>query len=242
MKVIPAIDLLGGQVVRLKKGNYEEVTVYEKNPLNIARKFADAGFDHIHIVDLDGARSGKFENLHLINDIKERTGLSIQTGGGIRTFEHCEKLLKGGIDKIVCSSMAVKNETDWIKALNTFGGVRCILGMDLLNGKMAYAGWLETMDEPINDYLDRMIEYGLTEVLCTDISRDGMLSGTNVGLYISLMKEYPVLNFIASGGVADVSDLEKLNTVNMHAVVVGRAYLEGFITLEQMRSLHEVAN
>lgn len=240
MKVIPAIDLLGGQVVRLKKGNYNEVTVYEKFPLNVAKKFADAGFEHIHIVDLNGAKSGRFENLDVIKEIKEKTGLSIQTGGGIRTFEHCEMLLNGVIDKIVCSSMVVKNEKEWVRALQTFGGDRCIFGMDLLNGKMAYSGWLETMDEPVNKYLDRMMKFGLSEILCTDISRDGMLSGTNVDLYSSFMENYPELKFIASGGVSGVDDLVQLKNKNVHAVVVGRAYLEGYISLEQMMELHEI--
>jgi phosphoribosylformimino-5-aminoimidazole carboxamide ribotide isomerase len=239
MKVIPAIDLLGGQVVRLKKGDYNDVTIYEKNPINVAKKFAEVGFNHIHIVDLDGAKTGRFENLDVINDIKVKTGLSIQTGGGIRTFEHCEMLLKGGIDKIVCSSMAVKNEPDWIKALEIFGGEQCILGMDLLNGKMAYSGWLETMDEPVNAYLERMMEFGLSEVLCTDISRDGMLSGANVDLYTSMMEIYPNFKFIASGGVSGIDDLMQLSMRNVHAVVVGRAYLEGYITLEQMIELHD---
>jgi len=239
MKVIPAIDLLDGKVVRLKKGNYEEVTVYESNPLHLATKFSKVGFKHIHIVDLNGAKSGKFENLDIIKEIKEKTGLSIQTGGGIRTFEQCEMLLDGGIEKIVCSSMAVKNETDWLHALKTFGGDRCILGMDLMDGKMAYAGWLETMDEPVNEYLIRMIEFGLREVLCTDISRDGMLTGTNTELYVSLMNDFPKVRFIASGGVSGIGDLVRLNTNKVYGVVVGRAYLDGFITLDEMSSLNK---
>lgn len=238
MKVIPAIDLLGGKVVRLKKGNYDEVTVYESNPLHLASKFADAGFTHIHVVDLDGAKSGRFENLHLITEIKEKTGLSIQTGGGIRSFEHCEMLINSGIDKIVCSSMAVSNEKDWISALDMFGGNRCILGMDLLDGKMAYAGWLKTMDEPVNEYLRRMIEFGLKEVLCTDISRDGMLTGTNIDLYAALMQDFPELQFIASGGVSGIGDLIRLSERKLFGVVVGRAYLDGFITLAEMRGIH----
>lgn len=238
MRVIPAIDLLGGQVVRLKKGDYNEVTVYEKDPLHLARKFADAGFRHIHIVDLDGAKSGKFVNLSEILRIKNETGLSVQMGGGIREFSHCEMLFRSGINKIVCSSMAARNEKDWIDALVTYGGDVCILGMDLKDGKMAYSGWLETMDEPVDDYLRRMISYGLKEVLCTDISRDGMLTGTNTELYTGLMEKFPGLRFIASGGVSGEEDLLRLNSLGIDAVVVGRAYLEGHVTLQQMRSIH----
>lgn len=239
MNVIPAIDLLDGKVVRLKKGDFNEVTVYSDDPVEIAQKFADAGFSHIHIVDLDGAKSGKFENLPHIKRIISSTGLTVQTGGGIREFAHCEQLFDAGIAKIVCSSMAVKNEKDWLKALETFGGDRCILGMDLKDGKMAYAGWLETMDEPVNDYLTRMQAYDLREVLCTDISRDGMLSGSNVELYRILMQTFPNLHFIASGGVAGVEDLKQLNSFNVRGVVVGRAYLEGHISLDEMKLYHK---
>jgi phosphoribosylformimino-5-aminoimidazole carboxamide ribotide isomerase len=238
MNVIPAIDLLDGKVVRLKKGDYNEVTVYSENPVEIAQKFANAGFSHIHIVDLDGAKSGKFENLPHIKRIISETGLTVQTGGGIREYAHCEQLFDAGIAKIVCSSMAVKNEKDWLKALEHFGGDRCILGMDLKDGKMAYAGWLETMEEPVHDYLRRMQSYDLREILCTDISRDGMLSGSNIDLYRSLMETFPKLEFIASGGVAGVGDLKQLDSLNVHGVVVGRAYLEGHISLEEMKNYH----
>jgi phosphoribosylformimino-5-aminoimidazole carboxamide ribotide isomerase len=240
MHVIPAIDLLGGQVVRLKKGDYNEVTVYESDPVMVAHKFAKAGFSHIHVVDLDGARSGRFENLEIIRRIMDKTGLTVQTGGGIRTYGHCRQLFGAGLAKIVVSSMAVRNEQDWLMALQTWGGERCVLGMDLKDGKMAYAGWLETMEEPVDSYLERMIDEGLQQVLCTDISRDGMLSGSNVALYKSLMSSFGDLDFIASGGVAGEADLVALEQANLFGVVVGRAYLEGHITLEQMRSYHQI--
>ncbi|MCC5926656.1 MAG: 1-(5-phosphoribosyl)-5-[(5-phosphoribosylamino)methylideneamino]imidazole-4-carboxamide isomerase [Bacteroidetes bacterium] len=238
MNVIPALDLLDGKVVRLQKGDYAKVTVYEDNPVVIAQKFADAGFEHIHVVDLDGAKSGRFENLPHIQRIIDETGLTVQTGGGIRVYDHVRELFEAGLSKVVCSSMAVKNEPDWLRALETWGGERCILGMDLKDGKMAYAGWLETMDEPVEAYLDRMVAEGLQEVLCTDISRDGMLSGSNVGLYSRLMDGFPTLRFIASGGVAGEEDLVQLNALNVHAVVVGRAYLEGYLSLDVMKAYH----
>ena len=234
MKVIPAIDLLDGKVVRLQKGDFEKVTVYNENPVEVAQEFADGGFKHIHIVDLDGARSGDFRNLNTVLKIIHHTGLSVQMGGGIRNIGHVRMLFEAGINKIVCSSMAVKNESDWVKALTHYGGGRCILGLDLKDGKMAYSGWLETMEEPVEDYLNRMLDFGLEEVLCTDISRDGMLSGANIDLYKNMMQDFPGLNFIASGGVADSNDLMKLQQIDMHAVVVGRAYLEGIISLKDM--------
>lgn len=238
MKVIPAIDLLGGKVVRLQKGDYDKVTVYSEDPVAVARDFAEAGFKHIHVVDLDGARSGEFSNLSLVLRIKDELGLSVQMGGGIRNFGHVAQLFESGVSKIVCSSMAVKNEAHWLKALEIYGGERCILGMDLKDGKMAYAGWIETMDEPVNEYLHRMQERGLKEVLCTDISRDGMLSGANVDLYQQLMIDFPELDFIASGGVAGLEDLKRLAKIDVHAVVVGRAYLEGHLSLNNMKDYH----
>lgn len=238
MRVIPAIDLLDGKVVRLQKGDYEKVTVYSEDPVRLAKNFADAGFRHIHIVDLDGARSGLFQNLEWIAKIKQELGLSVQMGGGIRNFGHVEMLFDRGIDKVVCSSMAVKNESDWLKALEVYGGERCILGMDLKDGKMAYSGWLETMDEPVESYLTRMIGHGLIEVLCTDISRDGMLTGANVELYKDLMVKFPKIRFIASGGVAGADDLKALSSNMLHAVVVGRAYLEGHVSLTDMINNH----
>lgn len=239
MNVIPAIDLLDGRVVRLKKGDYDQVTVYEDDPLIIAQRFAEAGFKHIHIVDLNGAKSGKFENLQHIRRIIDETGLTVQTGGGIRVFDQVQELFEAGLSKVVCSSMAVKNETDWLRALQSYGGEKCILGMDLKDGKMAYAGWLETMEEPVNNYLDRMIREGLEEVLCTDISRDGMLSGSNISLYSYLMKKFPSLRFIASGGVAGEGDLLSLSQIDVHAVVVGRAYLEGHLSIKVMKDYHQ---
>lgn len=238
MKVIPAIDLLDGKVVRLQKGDYKKVTVYSEDPVAVARDFAEAGFSHIHVVDLDGARSGNFSNLSLVLRIKEELRLSVQMGGGIRNFGHVAQLFESGVSKVVCSSMAVKNEAHWLKALEIFGGERCILGMDLKDGKMAYAGWIETMDEPVSQYLKRMQDHGLKEVLCTDISRDGMLSGTNIELYQSLMNEFPEIDFIASGGVAGLEDLKRLVDIDVHAVVVGRAYLEGHLSLKDMIDSH----
>lgn len=233
MLVIPAIDLLDGQVVRLKKGSYQDVTVYNDNPLDEAQKFARAGFEHIHIVDLNGAKQGKFVNLGHITQIKQETGLSIQTGGGIRSYGDAQKLLDAGIDQLVCSSMAVKNEDDWMQLLQEYPE-HMILGMDLKDGKIAYGGWLETSDQSIDSFLQPMITAGLQYVLCTDIARDGMLQGTNNELYQQLQNNYPELNFIASGGVASVSDFESLSEANLYGVVVGRAYYENKISLKEM--------
>lgn len=233
MQTIPAIDLLNGQAVRLHKGSYEEVTVYDESPLNQARKFKEAGFSHIHVVDLNGAKEGKFVNLPHIREIISELGLSVQTGGGIRTFEDVEMLLDAGLSKVICSSMAIKNESDWLKTLKKFPE-KMILGMDLKDGKIAYSGWLETAEESVESFLSRMKDHGLQEVLCTDISKDGTLAGPNFELYHDLHKNFPGIRLIASGGVSSLDDLKVLNEADIDAVVVGKAYYEGHISLKQM--------
>lgn len=237
MLIIPAIDLLDGKVVRLKKGSYQNVTIYNNKPLNEARKFSDAGFDHIHIVDLNGAKEGTFINLDHIQEIKKKTGLSLQTGGGIRSYKDAQTLIEAGIDQLVCSSMAVNNQADWMQLLAEYPK-RMILGMDLKDGKIAYGGWLETSDQSIESFLEPMIKAGLEYVLCTDISRDGMLQGTNNELYKELQNNYPDLKFIASGGVASTDDFKTLAKANLYGVVVGRAYYEGEINLKEMQNFN----
>ncbi|WP_018127960.1 1-(5-phosphoribosyl)-5-[(5-phosphoribosylamino)methylideneamino]imidazole-4-carboxamide isomerase [Balneola vulgaris] len=236
MKVIPAIDLLDGQVVRLHKGSYTEVTVYADSPLITATEFENAGFDHIHIVDLNGAKEGAFVNLPHIQEVINTLGISVQTGGGIRTFEDVKALIDAGLTKVICSSMAIKNEADFVKAVKTYPE-NMILGMDLKDGKIAYSGWLKTAEEDTYSFLSRMIAEGLQEVLCTDISKDGTLSGPNIELYRQLKRDFPDIRLIASGGVSNIDDLIELNASNIDAVVVGKAYYEGHITLEQMKSL-----
>lgn len=236
MQVIPAIDLLNGKCVRLHKGSYDEVTVYHDSPLKQAREFVDAGFTHIHIVDLNGAREGRFINLPHIKQIIDELGVSVQTGGGIRTFKDADYLLREGLSKVICSSMAIKNETDWVKLLKQ-NPSQTILGMDLKDGKIAYAGWLETASESVDSFVSRMQENGLNEILCTDISKDGTLSGPNFDLYNELKSKFPKIRLIASGGVSNLQDLRQLDSANIEAVVVGKAYYEGKISLEEMKSV-----
>ena len=237
MLVIPAIDLLDGKVVRLKKGDYDEVTVYNDDPVAEAQKFKDAGFNYIHVVDLNGAKEGSFVNLDVIRRIMDKTGLSIQTGGGIRSYEDGENLLESGIERIICSSMAVKNTEEWYRLIEDYKE-RAVLGMDLKNGRVAYGGWLETSDQSISGFLTPMIERGLKTVLSTDISRDGMLSGPNLDLYKELQDEFSDLNFIASGGVSNAEDLRQLEALDLYGVVVGRAYYEGRLSLQEMNRYH----
>ena len=236
MKIVPAIDLLDGQAVRLQKGDYSKKTIYNHNPIEEAQKFKTAGFEHIHVVDLNGAKTGQFVNLPIIKTMIDDVGLSVQTGGGVRSSEDIELLIDTGLSGVICSSMAVKKPDEWLDAIKKYPE-KMILGLDLKDGKMAYGGWLETSDDPIEDFLNPMIEAGLQTVLSTDISRDGMLSGPNVEMYEDLQKRFPQLNWIASGGVSNLQDLITLSGHNLYAVVVGKAYYEKHITLEEMVEL-----
>lgn len=237
MKIIPAIDLLDGQAVRLQKGDYAKKTIYNHNPLQEAQKFKSAGFSHIHVVDLNGAKSGSFENLPIIRSMIDELGLSVQTGGGVRSREDIDLLLNAGLSGVICSSMAVKKPEEWTAAVEDYPE-KMILGLDLKNGKMAYGGWLETSDEPIEEFINPMVKAGLQTVLSTDISRDGMLSGPNIEMYADLQDRFPDLNWIASGGVSNLEDLIQLQNNNLYGVVVGKAYYEGNIRLDEMQELN----
>jgi len=233
MNIIPAIDLLDGEAVRLQKGDYSNKTVYNSNPVQEAAKFKAAGFTHIHVVDLNGAKSGNFENLPIIKRIITELGLSVQTGGGVRSRDDIERLIDAGLTGIICSSMAVKKTDEWLKAIEDYPD-KMILGLDLKNGKMAYGGWLETSDAPIETFLNPMIEAGLKTVLSTDIARDGMLSGPNVEMYADLQIRFSQINWIASGGVSSIDDLQTLKEHQLYGVVVGKAYYENRISLDEM--------
>lgn len=237
MKIIPAIDLLDGQAVRLQKGDYSKKTIYNHDPLDEARNFKDAGFTHIHVVDLNGAKNGRFENLPIIRAMIDELELSVQTGGGVRKIEDIELLIENGLSGVICSSMAVKKPEEWLSAIKTYPD-QMILGLDLKDGKMAYGGWLETSDAPIEFFLQPMIDAGLRTVLSTDIARDGMLSGPNVEMYQDLQNRFPDLNWIASGGVSSLKDLIDLQNHHLYGVVVGKAYYEGHIHLKEMAQLH----
>ena len=237
MRIIPAIDLLDGQAVRLQKGDYAKKTIYNHNPLEEAQKFKAAGFDHIHVVDLNGAKNGQFENLPIIKTMISDLGLSIQTGGGVRSRKDIDRLLDAGLSSVICSSMTVKKPEEWMKAVQDHPD-EMILGLDLKDGKMAYGGWLETSDANIEEFINPMIEAGLKTVLSTDISRDGMLSGPNVKMYTDLRSRFPKLNWIASGGVSNLADLVELQNHNLYGVVVGKAYYEGNIRLDEMQELN----
>ncbi len=229
---IPAIDLLDGKIVRLKQGRYDEVTVYHDDPVAFAQTLSEnPRISRLHLVDLNGARDGMFVNLELVEEIVAKTGLEVQTGGGVRRFEDVEQLLNAGVKRVVSSSMAVRRPKEWLRALDEFGPGCCIFGMDLKDGRVAVGGWLETGNQSLEELLHPMMQHGLSEVLCTDIARDGMLSGPNLPMYADLSKRFSDLRFIASGGVSSSEDLDKLETAGLFACVIGKAWLDGKVEL-----------
>lgn len=229
---IPAIDLLDGKIVRLKQGKYDEVTVYHDDPVAFASKLKDRDdIPRLHIVDLNGAREGEFVNLDIVEQIVAATGLEVQMGGGIRRFEDIEMLLDSGITRVVSSSMAVRRPDEWLRAISEFGPGRCIFGMDLKDGLIAVGGWLETDNQPLEELVQPMMQEGLVEILCTDIARDGMMTGPNLPMYADLQARFPDINFIASGGVSNQDNLKQLETAGLFACVVGKAWLEGIVTI-----------
>ncbi|MCH8566848.1 MAG: 1-(5-phosphoribosyl)-5-[(5-phosphoribosylamino)methylideneamino] imidazole-4-carboxamide isomerase [Balneolales bacterium] len=230
MLTIPAIDLLDGKIVRLEQGDYNKVTLYHENPVKFALSLAEnPQIKRLHIVDLDGAREGSFKNLHIIEKIVQETPFEVQTGGGIRSLYDIETLMNAGVKRVVSSSMALKRQDEWFQALDIFGPGSCIFGMDLKDGKAAAGGWLETSDESLENILYPMMQHGLSEVLCTDINRDGMMNGPNIPMYQDLGKRFPDLRFIASGGVSSQDDLHLLEEAGLFACVVGRSWLEGIV-------------
>ncbi len=236
MKIYPAIDLIDGQCVRLEQGRFENTKVYDQSPLDIAKQYADAGAMHLHVIDLDGARATTSQQAELVIALGKDSGLKVQSGGGIRSGDHIERLLNGGVEKVILGSLAVR-DPDTVKGfLKRFGAEHITLALDVRVDERgvpmtATEGWLSGGDASIWDVLDFYAKTTLPSLLCTDIARDGMLLGPNVALYRKILERYPNLEVQASGGVATVNDLEKLKAAGCGAVVIGKALLEGRFTL-----------
>ncbi len=230
---IPAIDIINGTCVRLTKGEFDQSTMYNTDPVEIAKKYEKAGAKKIHIVDLDAAR-GIRTNKEIIFRIAEETGLQVQAGGGIKSKEHIDLFFEKGVKAVIIGSKAVKDRIEVKSWISNYGGGKIIIGADVRNRKIAIDGWLSTSEEDISDFiLDYMIS-GATTFLCTDIQKDGMLEGTSNTLYNLLRNKFPKLNLIASGGVASVRDLELLDEMGMYGCVIGKALFENRIDLNRL--------
>jgi len=230
---IPAIDLINSTCVRLTKGDFDKSTTYNTDPLEIAKKYEDAGAKSIHIVDLDAARRTG-SNKDVIFKIQKETGLKVQTGGGIKSEAQVEEFFNNGIESVIIGSAALSKRDEVKKWISNYGNEKIIIGADVRNNRIAVDGWLSTSEENIVDFIFDYKLAGAKKFLCTDIQKDGMLEGTSNQLYRNLMSKFPDLELIASGGVSCLEDLVKLEAMNMYACVIGKALFENRISLSKL--------
>jgi phosphoribosylformimino-5-aminoimidazole carboxamide ribotide isomerase len=238
MKIIPAIDIIDGKCVRLRKGDYGSKIIYNENPLEVAKMFEDSGFNYLHIVDLDGAKSSKVVNFEILESISINTNLKIDFGGGVKSTEDFKRVIDAGANQVTVGSIAVKNPLllfDWIEQ---YGADRIILGADVKGLNIATDGWLETSDLTLFNFLKDYHAKGIKNVLCTDISKDGMLEGPAFELYSFIMAEYPDVDLIASGGVSCLEDVITLKENGIPSVVIGKAIYENKIDLKELVKLN----
>jgi phosphoribosylformimino-5-aminoimidazole carboxamide ribotide isomerase len=241
MIVIPAIDLRAGQCVRLYQGDFDQQTTYRESPSELARTYQDAGFDNLHVVDLDGARSGEQDNQEIVRNIVESSDLSVQFGGGMRAESQLVSWFKAGVARIVVGTLAIEQPMLVCRWLARFGPERIILALDTTGDAsatpyVATHGWTQTTKLTLWDCIDNFTAAGLLHVLCTDISRDGAMTGPNLDLYARLISRYPAIHLQASGGVRHIDDLQALQNIGAHAAICGRALLDGRITFQELTS------
>jgi phosphoribosylformimino-5-aminoimidazole carboxamide ribotide isomerase len=239
MEIIPAIDIIDGHAVRLTEGDFNLKTVYHEDPVSIARQFEEAGLKRLHLVDLDGARSGKVQNWKVLEDISRSTGLAIDFGGGIKTPGELQRVFDLGAAYAAVGSIAVKDEAGFLDWLEKFGAEKFLLGADVRNGKIAVSGWLETTSIDILDFIEKYVSRGVRQLFCTDVGRDGRLEGPAVDLYRNIIERFPQSHFIASGGVSSLDDLVVLREMGCSGVILGKAIYENRISLEQLRSFQD---
>lgn len=231
MIILPAIDLLGRKAVRLLKGDYNQVTVYSDSPLEVAEKFKSLGATHIHMVDLDGAKYGTAPNMDIVAEVAEKTGLFIEIGGGIRSMETVKKYIDAGISRVILGTAAICDE-DFLKEAVKAYGEKIAVGADVKDGKIAVKGWLEQSDVTLDEFFLKMQNLGVKNIICTDISRDGAMRGTNLELYRELSAKYS-LDITASGGVSSIEDVKRLREMNLYGAIIGKAYYTGTVDLKE---------
>ena len=232
MNLFPAIDLYGGNAVRLYKGNYDEMTVYDTDPVAVAERMKASGARFLHLVDLEGARTGKTPNLGVIHSIVGKTGLFTEVGGGIRTPETVEAYLSAGVSRVILGTAAVTDEAFLRSMVETYGE-HIAVGVDIKDGFVAIRGWTERSEIPYAQFCENMIRLGVGTVICTDISRDGAMIGSNLSLYRELAEQYPALDIIASGGVSSIGDVRALASLGLYGAIIGKAYYIGAIDLAE---------
>lgn len=230
MIIFPAIDLYEKKAVRLYKGDYQNMTVYSENPIEIARDFEQKGATHIHMVDLEGAKDGTTPNIDIVRQVVNETGLFVEIGGGIRSEETVEKYLSAGVDRVILGTAAVTNPEFLRSAVARFGD-KIAVGADVKDGYIAIKGWVEKSEITLEDFLNDMQKIGVRYIICTDISKDGAMRGTNLELYRALSKKYS-MNITASGGVSSLDDVKMLREMDIYGAIIGKAYYIGAIDLK----------
>lgn len=234
MQIIPAIDIIDGKCVRLTQGDYGQKTIYNENPLEVAKQFEDAGLQRLHLVDLDGAKAGAVKNWKVLESIAGNTSMVIDFGGGVKREEDVRIILSSGAALVTIGSLAVKNERLFVQWLQQFGADKFLLGADVKNEKIAVGGWLETTDILIYDFIEQYTTHGITQLFCTDVSKDGKLEGPSVALYQHILTRFPALHFIASGGVSSMDDLYALQEIGCAGAIVGKAIYENKISIQDL--------
>ena len=238
MTIIPAIDIINGKCVRLTKGDYAQQKIYNENPVEVAKQFADAGLQRVHIVDLDGAKSGKIVNLGVLESIAAVTNLIIDFGGGIKNINDVSNVFSAGASIATIGSLAVKHPEIVEEWLMEFGADKFLIGADVLEEKIKISGWLEDGGIDIFTFIGKVIGLGAHNIFCTDISKDGLMEGPSVDLYKKIKEQHPEINLIASGGVTTINDVVELKAIGCSGVIIGKAIYEGNITLQQLLSVN----
>jgi phosphoribosylformimino-5-aminoimidazole carboxamide ribotide isomerase len=235
MEIIPAIDIIDGKCVRLTQGDYDQKQVYYKDPLDAAKQFEDAELTRLHLVDLDGAKAGAIKNWKVLEKIAGKTKLVIDFGGGIKTEDDVKIVIECGAAYATVGSIAVKEEETFTGWFEIFGADKFILGADVKDEKIAVAGWLETTNIWIYDFIEKYISKGVQQIFCTDVSKDGKLEGPSIDLYKNIITKFPALHFIASGGVSSIKDVDELQEIGCKGVIIGKAIYENRIPLLELK-------
>ncbi len=235
MQIIPAIDIIDGKCVRLTEGDYAQKTIYNENPLEVAKGFEDAGIKRLHLVDLDGAKAGVVKNWKVLESIALHTKLVIDFGGGIKTDQDVALVFERGASLATIGSIAVANPELFLNWVSTYGAHAFFLGADVKDNLIAVNGWMKTSDISINDFISGYLERGITNIFCTDVTKDGRLEGPSTVLYQSLLTKFPNLKLVASGGVSSLQDLETLANIGCAGAIVGKAIYENRISLKALQ-------
>lgn len=234
VEIIPAIDIIEGRCVRLSQGDYDQRKVYDASPVDMAKRYADCGVKRIHVVDLDGAKSSSPQNLKTLERMAVGAAVEIEWGGGLKSEEALRAIFDYGATYAIVGSVAAQQRELFAEWLQMFGGERMILGADVRNGKVSVNGWLEDLALTIDELIDGFLPYGLKQVICTDITKDGMLEGPSFELYTDLQSRYEQVDFTVSGGIASMADIERTEELHLRRVIVGKAIYENRITLKEI--------